>query len=47
MSERSISTVTTVSTLGVLFSPSTTMHSDAFDVIPFEVLHKYSENLSA
>ena len=29
-----------ISTLGVLFLPSTTMHSDAFDVIPFEVLHK-------
>jgi len=32
----------TISTLGHLFSPSTTMHSDAFDVIPFEVRHKRS-----
>ena len=38
MSERSISAIA-ISTLGVLFLPSTTMHSDAFDVIPFEVLH--------
>jgi len=36
----------TISTLGFLFSPSTTMHSDAFDVIPFEVQHKCSTNSS-
>ena len=36
----------TISALGHLFSPSTTMHSDAFDVIPFEVEHRYSTNSS-
>ena len=45
MGERSIR-MATISTLGLLFSPSTIMHSDAFDVIPFEVLHKISENFS-
>ena len=46
MSERSIRTIT-ISTLGLLFSPPTTMHSDAFDVIPFEVLRECSEICSA
>ena len=33
-------TMIIISALGRVFSPSTTMHSDAFDVIPFEVQHK-------